>query len=186
MQKPSPEALEAALGVLAYLKRTRDLGVTFGPDERFILYSDSSFGRSPRPMAGHAVIHGGAALSWASKALKIVPLSSAEAEAAVLSMGTKDARYTKMLMAELRPHKKVHTVDGRCDNTAAIDIIKAHGLTARSKHFERWAAYVRDIYQRGILAIKHVTTDRMVADIFTKALPLDAYKRFRDALLGAR
>ena len=94
--------------------------------------------------------------------------------------------YTKMLMAELRPHKKVHTVDGRCDNTAAIDIIKAHGLTARSKHFERWAAYVRDIYQRGILAIKHVTTDRMVADIFTKALPLDAYKRFRDALLGAR
>ena len=24
---------------------------------------------------------------------------------------------------------------------------KAHGLTARSKHFERWAAYVRDLYQ---------------------------------------
>ena len=93
------------------------------------------------------------------------------------------ARVSRCLRREGRRRCKL---GGRCDNTAAIDIIKAHGLTARSKHFERWAAYVRDIYQRGILAIKHVTTDRMVADIFTKALPLDAYKRFRDALLGAR
>jgi len=32
---------------------------------------------------------------------------------------------------------------------------------------------------------EHCTTDRMIADIFTKALPHDAFKRFRDALLGA-
>ena len=40
-------------------------------------------------MGGHATQYGGAALSWNSKALKIVPLSSAEAETAVLSLGYK-------------------------------------------------------------------------------------------------
>ena len=90
-------------------------------------------------MAGHAVIYGGAALSWQAKALKIVPLSSAEAETAVLSMGAKDLMYTKMLLSELRPGKVPETVTCYSDNTACIDIVKAHGLTAKSKHFERWA-----------------------------------------------
>ena len=87
-------------------------------------------------------------------------------------------------MAELRPHKKIAVIDGYCDNTAAIGIIKAHGLTARSKHFERWAAYVRDLYQRAILKLTHCRTEIMIADIFTKALPIDAFRRFRAALLG--
>ena len=89
-----------------------------------------------------------------------------------------------MMMAELRPHKKIAVIDGYCDNTAAIGIIKAHGLTARSKHFERWAAYVRDLYQRAILKLTHCRTEIMIADIFTKALPIDAFRRFRAALLG--
>ena len=64
------------------------------------------------------------------------------------------------------------------------DIIKAHGLTARTKHFERWAAYVRDLYQRHIIAVSFKPTTAMPADIFTKALPEDLFKLFRDVLLG--
>ena len=65
-----------------------------------------------------------------------------------------------------------------------IDIIKAHGLTARTKHFERWAVYVRDLYQRHIIAVSFKPTTAMPADIFTKALPEDLFKLFRDILLG--
>ena len=146
---------------------------------------DSSFGRSPKPMAGHAVIYGGAALSWQAKALKIVPLSSAEADTAVLSMGAKDLMYTKMLLSELRPGKVPETVTCYSDNTACIDIVKAHGLTAKSKHFERWAAYVRDLYQRHIIGVEYVSSDKMPADIFTKALPFDAFAQHRAVLLNA-
>ena len=60
----------------------------------------------------------------------------------------------------------------------------AHGTTARTKHFERWIAYVRDLFQRGIIKIKHITTDQMPADIFTKALPRESFVKFRDFLLG--
>ena len=74
----------------------------------------------------------GAALSWACKALKIVPLSSAEAETAVCSLACKDMMYVRQLMAELRPDKLGASVDVFTDNTAAVDIIKAHGVTSRT------------------------------------------------------
>ena len=102
-----------------------------------------------------------------------------------MSLGAKDAKYIKMLIAELRPEKYPSTIEGYCDNTAAIDIIKAHNLTAKSKHFERWSAYVRNLYQRGILGLTHITTDVMTADIFTKALPHDAFRRHRSTLLNS-
>ena len=89
LQCPSLPALDAALGIVSYLKRTRKLGLTYGPDDSLRLYTDSSWGGNPRPMAGYVSIYGGAGLSWAAKMLKIVPLSSAEAETAVLSLGCK-------------------------------------------------------------------------------------------------
>ena len=141
--------------------------------------SDSSFGREPRPMAGFACFYGGAALSWQAKSLKLVPLSSAEAEANVLSLGCKDAVYIRRLLTELRPGKIKSCIATFTDNQAAIDIIKAHGLTARTKHFERWASYIRDLYQRHIVSVDFKPTDMMPADIFTKALPEEPFKLFR-------
>ena len=70
------------------------------------------------------------------------------------------------------------------DNSATVDIAKSHGATGKSKHFERWISYVRDLYQRFIINVKHVTTDKMPADIFTKALPYVSFTNFRAFLLG--
>ena len=56
-------------------------------------------------MAGHAIIFGGGAVSWSARKLKIVPLSSAEAEAAVLSLACKDMMYVKQLLNEIRDKK---------------------------------------------------------------------------------
>ena len=64
-------------------------------------------------------------------------------------------------------------------------LAKAQGLTAKSKHFERWAAYVRDLFQRHIIGVEYVNTDDMPADIFTKPLPFDAFAKHRATLLNA-
>ena len=184
---PSPAALDAALGVVSYLKKTSKLGITYGPDENLKLYTDSSWGNdNPRPMAGYATCYGGAALSWAAKALKIVPLSSAEAESAVFSHGCKDAMFVKQLLAEIRPRSTPQIViNGFIDNTAAIAIIKSHGASGRTKHFERWITYVRDLFQRKIITVTHLSTDEMPADIFTKPLPYLTFTKFRRMLLGS-
>ena len=44
--------------------------------------------------------------------------------------------------------------------------------------------YVRDLYQRGVMTVQHVPTTRMVADIFTKALGYELFRRFRSSLLN--
>ena len=185
LQCPSMPALDAALGIVSYLKRTRKLGLTYGPDDTLQLFTDSSWGGAPRPMAGYVTIYGGAALSWAAKMLKIVPLSSAEAETAVLSLGCKDAMFVTQLLAEIRPRAtKQIIVSAFVDNTAAIELVKSHGASGRTRHFERWITYVRDLYQRSILAVKHVSTHDMPADIFTKPLPYLVFTKFRHILLG--
>ena len=137
-------------------------------------------------MAGYASCYGGAALSWAAKSLKIVPLSSAEAESAVFSLGCKDAiLFIKQLSAEIRPKATPQiAINAFIDNTAAIDIVKSHGSSGRTKHFERWITYVRDLYQRKIVLVSHLKTDEMPADIFTKPLPYLTFTKFRRVLLG--
>ena len=102
----------------------------------------------------------------------------------MLSLGCKDMMYIKQLIAEIRPAHPPGRVKAYTDNTAAIDIVKAYSVSARTKHFERWIGYVRDLYQRSVIELSHLSTDQMPADIFTKALPVDPFIRFRHFLLG--
>ena len=100
--------------------------------------------------------------------------------------------FCSQLLAEVRgktrtvmkgvPQARISTYT---DNSATVDIAKSHGATGRTKHFERWTTYVRDLYQRAIINVLHVTTDKMPADIFTKALPYEPFTTFRAFLLGS-
>ena len=66
---------------------------------------------------------------------------------------------------------------------ATVKIVKANGVTARTKHFERWVSYVRDLYSRFIITVTYLSTDEMPADIFTKALGEDKFMKFRKKVL---
>ena len=57
-------------------------------------------------------------------------------------------------------------------------------MTARTKHFERWVSYARDLYQRYVIRANHIVTDKMPADIFTKALGSEKFFLFRSMLLN--
>ena len=93
--------------------------------------------------------------------------------------------FAMQLLAELRPRSITQIViEAFVDNTAAIDIVKSHGASGRTRHFERWITYVRDLFQRGIIKVKHLSTHDMPADIFTKPLPYLVFTKFRFILLG--
>ena len=62
-----------------------------------------------------------------------------------------------------------------CDNESAIKISHNPMQHSRTKHIEVRHPFIRDHVAKGDINLKHVRTDKQLADIFTK--PLDE-KRF--------
>ena len=58
-----------------------------------------------------------------------------------------------------------------CDNESAIEIAHNPVQHSRTKHIEVRHHFIRDHVAKGDIDLKHVCTDKQLADIFTK--PLD-------------
>ena len=54
----------------------------------------------------------------------------------------------------------------------------------RTRHIERRHLKIRELVQRSIIDTQWIKTDDNVADIFTKYLGRDKFKKFRDQLLN--
>ena len=122
-------------------------------------------------------------VSGSARVLKIVPDSTCEAETALASKGSKETVAMRMISEDMdRP------VTGPTplliDAKATRDVIVNPGATARTRYYERAVMLVKRLYHLLILQPFLITTDKMVADIFTKALPPEPFFRFRDYLLN--
>ena len=95
MGKPTPELYQAALRVLAYLYRTRHLGLRYEgrPGSKLAGFSDSDWGVK-HSTSGHTFDLGSATISWASKKQPTVALSSCEAEIMAASEARPKKRFT--------------------------------------------------------------------------------------------
>ena len=69
------------------------------------------------------------------------------------------------------------------DNEAAVKIAYNHGVTARNKHFKRVFHLIREEITFQRMCVFHVRTHLQLADLLTKMLDVDTYKRNRDALV---
>ena len=205
MQSPTIAAYEAALGVLAYLVKTKSLGVTYGgaitvPDLEYnidstmidadqfvsnhglIAISDASWG-VPRPYAGHVVMFANGPISWLSRRLKIVCDSSCEAETASLSLACKNMSYVRRILADMGV-KLSGPVPVVIDNSGTFGDVRRTAPSQRTKHFDRWVQYARGEALALRISVHLVSTKTMLADVFTKALVKNVFVPLRDALLG--
>ena len=186
MSDPSLEAYEAGLAVLSYLNTTRELGITYdGRKRRLLVYTDSSWSKSPKPFHGHAILYCGAVVSFQARKTKILPQSSAEAESAAYSVAAKDLAFVLNVMGEECLHDEVELpVPIMCDSEAAIATLTKPGVTQRTRHYESWVLYGREQYPDKISIPTWVPTRDQLADIFTKALDKNTFERMRDSLMN--
>ena len=197
MHDPSIACYDAAITLLLYLGHTKGMvglyydGNTSAPEgfgqnevdranvrgyvennHGFVAYSDASWRSKMGTYSayGYVVYLYGGVVSFAAKFLKVVALSSAEAEYAAASQTCREITFIRNVCDDLGV-----TLRGRLcigvDNTAAISIIENPGVTARNKHFDDSMHYIRSEYTHSRIRPVFVTTDKQRADGFTK--PLD-------------
>ena len=191
---------DAALVVAGYLVATKDMGITYGGKLRIPLglssmppgfersaglyvAHDSSWGTAARPLGGYVIMYCNGAVDWSAKLIKIVPDSSCEAETALASRAAKATCFVRGL---LRFHKR--PVAGATptlgDNKAMYTLVTQEGATTRTRYYERATLLIKRAVLMLLLAPYLISTQSMIADMFTKALDKGTYCKFRDVIMN--
>ncbi|GBM10922.1 Retrovirus-related Pol polyprotein from transposon TNT 1-94 [Araneus ventricosus] len=115
-------------------------------------------------------------ISWESRKQKTVALSSTESEYMSLSDSCKEALYLHKLLSELDLGILCKQITISMDNNSAIKLAENSLFHSRTKHIDMRHHFIRDILEDGKIAVKHVSTSKMGADILTK--PLGSLKHY--------
>jgi len=101
----------------------------------------------------------------------MVALSSTEAEYIACSEAAKEAIWIRRLYSELltnwHPSAPILLY---ADNQSAVQLVKNNQFHERTKHIDTKYHHVQDTLAQGLIAIEHISTQDMTADILTKAL----------------
>ena len=185
MAYPTPELLARAQRVLAYLYRTRDLGLRYEGDSLPLDgFSDSDWAVK-HSTSGFVFRYCKAAISWGSKKQKSVALSSCEAEIVAASEAAKEAVYFSRFLTELGFGSGDPTALS-VDNKAARDLAYNPEHHERTKHIDRRHFYIRELVEEQMITVPYVNTVDNIADFFTKALSPKIFIPMRNKIMNVK
>ncbi len=187
-----------------YLKGTRDQGLILDPkDYSFEVFADADhsgnwkFNESADDIAtaksrtGYIIKYVGCPVVWHSKLQTEIALSSTEAEYVCLSESLRDTIPMMQLIKEIQDRGfKVPTTTPaiHCrlfeDNSGALELARVPKLRSRTKHMNLKYHHFRSFVQRRLITIHHIDTLEQPADVMTKPLGEDDFKRHRFTLMG--
>ena len=202
MHDPTPAAYYAAIDLLLYVSASslslHFPGVAKAPSGidpilasnisssgGLVAFSDSTWRRPDHHgynMFGFVIYFMGAPVCFTSKQLKVVALSSAEAEYAAASYACREVVFVRNVLVDLG-FTLVHPTVLCVDNKAAIEIAHNLGVTSRNKHFVDAIHYFRHLVDHRVIVPTHVLTRSQRADGFTKCLGKSPFKAWLRLLL---
>lgn len=133
--------------------------------------------------SGFAFFYNDSIISWHSSIQKSVSLSTTESEYIAGSEAVKELVWLKRLFGEIMPNKSEDQTSFYMDNMSAIRLVKNPEFHKRTKHIDVRYHFIREKFNEGLFDLQHVSTNEMIADIFTKALPRVRFEALR-ALMG--
>src|SRR5438105_1096634 len=175
--------LVAVKRILRYLIHTPTLGLWFPKGSSFDLlgYSDSDYAGckvDQKSTTGTCQFLGRTLVSWSSKKQNSVALSTAEAE--YVAAGACCAQPLWMKVSDYG--YELSKIPLLCDNESAIKLANNPVQHSRTKHIDIQHHFLRDHEAKGDIAIRHVRTDKQLANIFTKPLDESRFCALRSEL----
>ena len=173
--------------VLRYLCSNREFGICLQPRDYVDIdaYVDASYGVHPGSLShsGVIIMIGLGPIYIKSSKQKIVSKSSTEAELIALSDASSQVIWTRNFLIsqghELGPAKV------RQDNKSTMAMVeKGRSTSERTRHISVRYFFIKDRVDSGELTIEYTPTKEMIADILTKPLQGDLFRKLRSQLLN--
>ena len=193
LNNPGPSHIAADKRILRYLAGTSSLGWTYRRTHKTVMANmlsasadtDRAGADNRRSVSGWAVMLSGAAISWASKRQPVTAISSTESEFYSASQCALKCVYVCRIMSLLGFEQKSPTLIAQ-DNNACIYLTQGARMYHKAKHIETHIYRVRELSSGTNPEIKlwKVGGEYQPSDIFTKALPRQAFERHRRSLMG--
>ena len=174
MAQPAAVHWQAAKGVLRYLAGTVDCGLTFGGGSLELTgYCDADYAADTdtrKSTTGYVFILNNGAVSWQSKRQPTVAASTTEAEYMAAASGIREALWLRKLIIDLDMDSG--PINIYADNQGAIKLLRNPIMTGRAKHIDVMHHFARERVQRKEVGVHYISTDKMLADVFTKVVPV--------------
>jgi hypothetical protein len=159
--------------ILRYLVHTPNLGMWYPKGSKLNLlgYSDSDYAGCKvdrKNTSGTCQFLGRSLVSWSSKKQNCVALSTAKAEYVAVSACCAQLLWMRQTLHDFGcQFTKIPLL---CDNESAIKLANNLVSHSRTKHIDIRHHFLRDHETKGDIKIRHVSTKKQLADIFTKPL----------------
>ena len=185
LSKPTKAHMAAAKHGLRYIQGTLHLGIHLGGpfniSDQLTAYADSDYANcidTRRCVSGYITYFRQSPISWISKKMPSVVLSTTEAEYMALCLLAQECLFLRHFLSELGIQfpKPITLYE---DNQSTIKLVKNPELHGRSKHVHVREMFLNENVQRQIFTIIHCGTHDQLVDLFTKALPVPAFETLR-------
>ena len=192
LDSPSPCAYKSMLRTIKFVLDTRSLAIRIKPipfgeelQWEIVAFSDSDFAGDNETrisVAGFVLYLMGVPISWKSKGMKSVTLSSSEAEYVALSEAAKEVKFVYQVLRSLDLNVKLPIII-RVDNIGAIFMSENVAVSQRTKHVDIRLKFVQEFVFDGFVQIIFVKTGDNDADLFTKNLGGELHQRHARKLI---
>ncbi|KAE9289670.1 hypothetical protein PF008_g25829 [Phytophthora fragariae] len=176
----SPTMSDWKLGkrIARYLAGTKSLRLSMNGQRaseeplKVIAYSDADFAADKadrKSVTGGLLTVDGMPVSWVCKKQTGVSLSTMEAEHTAASVMATELLGVRELLGKLGiTHASPMSL--RVDNQAALKQLDGEGSSSKAKHIDVRIKFVGGLAKRGVLKAEYLESEKMPADVLTKAL----------------
>ncbi|GJT00035.1 hypothetical protein Tco_0821204 [Tanacetum coccineum] len=176
--KPTEKHLKEVKRIFRYLRGTINMGLWYTKDSGFELtgFSDADYAGCKdtfKSTSGGAQFLGEKLVSWSSKKQDCTALSTAEAEYVSLSACCAQVLWMRTQLTDYGFH--FNKIPIYCDSKSAIAISCNPVQHSRTKHIAVRYHFIKEHVEKGTIELYFVKTDYQLADLFTKALPVDRF-----------